>query len=182
MIDPDALLDHARRLAGSGRGRPPGVDLRRGVSAAYYSLFHNITDRAAQHLIGSADDVSKYAIRRTWRHGEIAVGAGLVVDRAKVLFHNPAEPLPKALAAFGPLPDLAAGDGYLVACLRRVSELQSLRHQADYDHSADFDKAGLLATCQKAELARNALAAASSVSTQSFFTLLTVRREHFRER
>ena len=32
------------------------ADLRRGVSAAYYALFHDVTDRAARHLIGSSPD------------------------------------------------------------------------------------------------------------------------------
>ena len=52
MIQPDGLLDHARALAESGPGRPPDADLRRGVSAAYYAVFHDLTDRAARHLIG----------------------------------------------------------------------------------------------------------------------------------
>lgn len=55
MISPDGLLDHARRLAGEGKGRPPDADLRRGVSAAYYAVFHDLTDRAARHIIGSAE-------------------------------------------------------------------------------------------------------------------------------
>lgn len=182
MIDPDALLAHARRLAGSGRGRPPDVDLRRGVSAAYYSVFHDITRQAAQHLIGSADVRAQNAIRRTWTHGEIAAASDLVVERAKVLLHSPEKPPGKALLAYGPLPDLAAGDGFLVAGLRRCGELQVIRHQADYDHEAIFDKASLLTACQRAELARNALADAAPGARQAFFTLLTVRRENFRER
>lgn len=182
MIDPDALLAHARRLAGSGRGRPPDVDLRRGVSAAYYSVFHDITRQAAQHLIGSADTSAQNAIRRTWTHGEIAAASALVVDRAKVLFHNPQAPAAKPLLAYGPLPDLAASDGFLVAGLRRFSELQVLRHQADYDHDATFDKASLLTACQRAKLARNALDDAAAGARQAFFTILTVRRENFQER
>jgi hypothetical protein len=71
MIQPDSLLDHARALAGSGPGLPPDVDLRRGVSAAYYSVFHDLTDRAARHLIGSAPEGARNKIRRTWSHGEL---------------------------------------------------------------------------------------------------------------
>lgn len=182
MIDPDALLAHARRLAGSGRGRPPDVDLRRGISAAYYSVFHDITRQAAQHLIGSADLSAQNAIRRTWTHGEIAASSGLVVDRAKVLLHSPEAPPAKSLLAYGPLPDLAANDGSLVAGLRRLGELQILRHQADYDHEATFGKASLLSACQRAELARNGLNAAAAGARQAFFTILTVRRENFQER
>lgn len=182
MIDPDALLAHALRLAGSGRGRPPDVDLRRGVSAAYYSVFHDITRQAAQHLIGSADAKAQNAIRRTWTHGELAAASALVVDRAKVLFQNPQAAAAKPLLAYGPLPDLAAGDGFLVAGLRRFGELQVLRHQADYDHEALFDKASLLTACQRAQLARNALNEAAAGARQAFFTILTVRRENFQER
>lgn len=182
MIDPDALLAHARRLAGSDRGRPPEVDLRRGVSAAYYSVFHDITKRAAQHLIGAADTRAQNAIRRRWGHGEIAAASGLVVDRAKVFLHNPEADPAKPLRAYGPLPDLAASDGFLVAGLRRFGELQVLRHLADYDHEATFDKASLLEVCQRAELARNALDGAAAQARQAFFTILTVRRENFQER
>lgn len=182
MIDPDALLAHALRLAATRRGRPPDVDLRRGVSAAYYAVFHEITRQAAQHLIGSASVRAQNAIRRTWTHGEIAAASALVVDRAKIVSHNPEAVAAKPLLAYGPLPDLAAGDGSLIAGIRRFGELQVLRHQADYDHEATFDKASLLTACQRAELARNALDEAGAGARQAFFTILTVRRENFQER
>jgi hypothetical protein len=44
-------LGHATRLAGTGAGRPPIVDLRRGVSAAYYALYHGLTGHAAAHAL-----------------------------------------------------------------------------------------------------------------------------------
>lgn len=72
MIEASALIEHARRLAGAGPGRPAGVDLRRGVSAAYYAVFHEITHQAARHLIGSAPPAQQNAIRRAWSHGELS--------------------------------------------------------------------------------------------------------------
>ena len=52
MIRPDGLLEHAAQLA-AGPGRPREADLRRGISAAYYAVFHDLTGRAARHLAGS---------------------------------------------------------------------------------------------------------------------------------
>lgn len=107
MIDPGGLLTHALRLAGQGRRRPPEADLRRGVSAAYYAVFHDLTDRAARHLIGSSPDGSRNQLRRSWSHGEFLAAAGLIVDRAKALAANAATPLTTEMAKGGPLVDLA---------------------------------------------------------------------------
>lgn len=182
MIQPDALLDHARALAGSGPGRPPDVDLRRGVSAAYYSVFHDLTDRAARHLIGSAPDSARNQIRRTWSHGELSAVAEIVVDRAPTLAANPSAPLSKEASTGGPLVDLAAGDADLVEALRLFGELQAGRHRADYDHEARFDKVTLLTSCRDASRARALLGSASSAGREALFTLLTLRRSDFRER
>lgn len=182
MIQPDGLLDHARTLAGSGRGRPPDVDLRRGVSAAYYSVFHDLTDRAARHLIGSAPDSARNQIRRTWSHGELSAVAEIIVDRAPTLAANPAAPLSKEASSGGPLVDLAAADAHLVEALRLFGELQAARHRADYDHDARFDKVTLLTACRDASTARVSLGSASPTSSEALFTLLTLRRSDFKER
>lgn len=182
MINPDGVLEHARRLAGSGRGRPPEADLRRGVSAAYYAVFHDVTDRAARHLIGSSPDDQRNKIRRSWSHGEVVTLANMVVDRARTIAANPAAPLTKELSECGPLIDIAASNADLVAALRLFSELQEQRHRADYDHDARFEKFTLLTACQNAQRARNLIADASPASREALFTLLTVRRKDFRER
>jgi len=182
MIQPDALLTHARALAGSGPGRPPDIDLRRGVSAAYYSVFHDLTDRAARHLIGSAPDSARNKIRRTWSHGELAAVSAIIVDRAKTLAANPAAPLSKEASAGGPLVDLATTDADLVEACRLFGELQAARHRADYDHDARFDKLTLLTACGDAARARALLASSSLASREALFALLTVRRSDFRER
>lgn len=181
-ISPDGLLDHPRRLAGQGRGRPPDVDLRRGVSAAYYSVFHDVTDKASRHLIGSAAETERNKLRRSWSHGEISAVAELVVGRAKTLAANPNAPLSADLAKWGPLIDLAAGDANLVSALRLFSELQEKRHRADYAHDARFEKLTLLSACADAKQARDSLGAASTVSREALFSLLTVRLSDFRPR
>jgi hypothetical protein len=158
------------------------VDLRRGVSAAYYAVFHDLTDRAARHLIGSSPDVERNKIRRTWSHGELAAAADMVVDRASTLRANPKAPMKPALRFGGPLVDIAARDLNLVAALRLFSELQQHRHRADYDHVAQFDKATLLTACRDAERARAHISVASPASREALFALLTVRRKDFQQR
>ena len=182
MINPDGMLEHARRLAGSGRGRPADADLRRGISAAYYALFHDLTDRAARHLIGSSGDEARNRLRRSRTHGEIATLAHLVNDRAKSVAHKPAVPAPKDLDEWGPLGDIAASDPEIVAALRLFPELQEQRHRADYDHDARFDKATLLSACQDAQRARQRLDGVTSSGREALFTLLAVRRRDFRSR
>ena len=182
MIRPDDLLDHARALLPSRRGRPKEVDLRRGTSAAYYAVFHHLTDEAARHLIGSAPQLDQNKIRRTWSHGELAAAADMIDERSNVLKRDPHAELPKPAQAWGPLVDMAAKDVALVEALRLFSELQGRRHLADYDHGASFDKLTLLSALRDATRSRELLAAASAASREALFTLITVRRSDFRER
>ena len=80
-IDPDGLLELARELAGTGRGRPPDVNLRRGVSTAYYALFHDITALAVEHALRSAPEDAKSHVRRAWSHSDVASAAHSVKER-----------------------------------------------------------------------------------------------------
>ena len=115
MIQPQDLLDHAKGLVPDSERRPKEIDLRRGVSAAYYSVFHHMTEKAAHHLIGSAPQVDQNRIRRTWTHGEIFKAAAMMVDRAPTPKANPSAPLEKDALAGGPLVDLAGSDADLVS-------------------------------------------------------------------
>ena len=130
MILPDMLLDHARRLAGSDASQTADVDLRRGVSAAYYAVFHDLTDRAARHLIGSLPEAERNKIRRPWSHGEFAAAAAVVAERARNVAANSARPLSKEARTGGPLVDIAAADSDLVAALQLFGELQEQRQLA----------------------------------------------------
>lgn len=56
-LSPDALFDHADRLAASrSLGTSPQWDIRRAISAAYYALFHFTMACVADILIGSAPE------------------------------------------------------------------------------------------------------------------------------
>ncbi|HVA90925.1 MAG TPA: hypothetical protein VNL71_13915, partial [Chloroflexota bacterium] len=71
-MDADQLLDHAQRLIDSRQvGAPRQVDLRRGVSASYYALFHALCARASATFAGVTTAYSNYGvlIYRALDHG-----------------------------------------------------------------------------------------------------------------
>ena len=156
--------------------------LRRGISTAYYSIFHDLTRHTASHLLGSCPQEIQNEIRRSWSHGEISQLAKHVLERANTLVRTPAAPVPGHLEKFGPLLDVVAQDAALVDTLRLFSDLQEQRHSADYDHEVRFLKWHLLKACRDARFARTRLLNASSAAREALFTLLTVRRADFRQR
>lgn len=182
MIDAERLLAHARSLAGTGRGRPPEADLRRGVSACYYVLYHAMTKAIVDQVAPDLSDTDKSRLRRTWGHGEISGIAELIASRATVLQHNPAAPLGKSEERWGPLVDISATDATTVEFCRAVSELRKQREDADYSHLAPFDKARLLGAYQDARRGLDALNGASRAGQQALVTLLIGIRADFRDR
>lgn len=182
MIDPDGMLTHAQRLAGAGPGRPPDSDLRRGVSAAYYAVFHEFTAMISNCLLPHLSDDAKGKVRRAFTHGELRGTADMVVERANVLAKNMNAPLPKRLEVWGPLLDISATDAHLVAGLRSFSRLQEQRHSADYDHAAKFDKFALAKQCTAAGAAINDLRATTPQGREALSTMSAVGRKDLRER
>ena len=138
MIDPDALLDHAEQIGNTLQGQPTDAALRRGISAAYYAVFHDLTGQAADHLVRSCPREIQNEIRRSWSHGEISQLAEYVVERAVILSRAPDAPLPGRLEKLGPLLDVVAQDAALVESLELFNDMQENRYSADYDHAESF--------------------------------------------
>ena len=182
MIDPDDLLDHAEQLGNPVPGQPTEAALRRGISAAYYAVFHDLTGQAAHHLVGSCSREIQNEIRRSWSHGEISQLAEYVVERAVTLSHAPDAPLLGRIERLGPLLDVIAKDAAIVESLRLFNDMQENRYSADYDHGERFAMRHLVEACANARLARTRLRAASHAARDALFTLLTVRRPDFRQR
>ena len=182
MIDPDELLRHAEQLGDTSRGNPTDAELRRGISAAYYAVFHDLTGHAASHLVGSCPQEIQNEIRRSWSHGEISQLAEYVVDRARVLNHSADAALAGQLEKLGPLLDIVAKDAALVDSLQLFNDMQERRHAADYDHGERFSELHLVQACSNARIARGRLGHASNAAREALFTLLTVRRADFRPR
>ena len=180
MIDPDGLLDHAERLADTGSGLPTDADLRRGISAAYYAVFHEVTGHAARHLVASCPQEIQNEIRRSWSHGEISQLANHVIDRSFALHRAPDASLAGRSEKLGPLLDVVAKDDNLVESLRLFNQMQEQRYLADYDHEQVFSESHLALACEHARLARTRFGAASNAAREAFFALLTVGRDDFR--
>lgn len=118
----DDLIQHATFLSDLNTpNEPKQVDLRRAVSAAYYSLFHLLTTEAAQNWKHPGQ---RHRFARLFDHGRMKTCAAKVASR--------------------PLPDDPA-EASVIADLKLVAsvfvELQQARHTADYDNSKVWSRA-----------------------------------------
>lgn len=71
-INVDHLLESVEHRVPGGRGAPRQVDLRRGISDAYYALFHELTYHVAQQVLRGTSSYVVERYRRTLKHGQLA--------------------------------------------------------------------------------------------------------------
>lgn len=126
----DDLLEQASGLVRGGRlGRPRQADLRRGVSSAYYALFHTIVDGAIASAVRGSGAPVDARLRRTITHSAVKTSAGW--------FASGKQP-PRVIA------DMLGGpvcDPTLTQVCTSVLDLQEERHRADYDLASSFRRA-----------------------------------------
>lgn len=131
------LLDQARALATKEPKRPKQASLRRAVSAAYYSLFHLLTEDVARAMFGGFDaNGLRHVFRRAFQHQTMkkaaqGFGAASLADPWKPLLPSPSPQLMLVAGAF--------------------VDLQQARHQADYDHSHRLTRAEAIDLVERAE-------------------------------
>jgi len=113
------LLEQAEHLIDRDGADPKQASLRRSVSTAYYALFHLLIDEAVNNW-GIARHRGKLA--RTFDHGPMK----RVCDDYVKSFYSAGRPASSLL---------------LKEVARTFSELQSMRHTADYDNSCIWTKA-----------------------------------------
>ena len=118
------LLALARASLESGSGRPSQAVLCRAVSTVYYAMFHALARSGADLLIGKTPAArNKQAWRKTYRsleHGR----ANAACENKKAM-----RQFPRAIRNFGGI----------------FSDMQSRRHQADYDPLIRFTKIEVMA-------------------------------------
>jgi uncharacterized protein (UPF0332 family) len=138
------LLDQARHLITKEPRRPRQASLRRGVSSAYYALFHKLTDASANFLVGgsgSGRQALRHALRRRYIHGEM-------------------KSVSNSFAAGAPPQLWQQAAGAISTELRKVAEtfveLQEARHEADYDHARAWTRQEAIELVQRAEQAFDA--------------------------
>ena len=122
MLRPSEFLDLARRLLQPEERIANDVDLRRSISTSYYALFHTVLTTAAERFVGADPSRQRgYAIvYRAFNHSQMRqVCESLTLP---LLSKSLRQQLGRETAH----PDLR--DFAVV-----FTELQSRRHQADYD-------------------------------------------------
>ncbi len=155
------LIRHAIRLLGNTAKSESGTaDLRRAVSAAYYGLFHHLSEAAVQQIAPQVSLETANRIHRWLDHQEIK---RICIEFAKIHLNHP-------------LRDLL-GDSSSVA-MQTVAvafiQLQEARHSADYDMGYQLnweDARQLIAVAAKAITAWDRLApsAESNIFVLSLF-------------
>jgi hypothetical protein len=128
VIKPHNLLEHAWTLLNvdldeNGMAKSfREVDVRRAISAAYYGLFHALTEDAANHAVSSGNPGIRTLVRRAFDHGQMKKVCVAIRD---------GQPGSRAW------PDLFGREPEQRERLRFVAssfvELQEARHLADYD-------------------------------------------------
>ena len=132
------LLQQAAELLRKEAKRPRQASLRRAVSAAYYALFHLLTDEAAKLLVsGPQRAVLRQCLRRAFAHGAMKTVSN---DFGRGV---PSRQFLPALAG-------AAVPGALRQVATAFVGLQQARHEADYDHLRTYTKAEAVDVVQQA--------------------------------
>lgn len=140
-LSPEGLLEAARHLVPTGRGRPRKPRLRRAISTAYYAAFVALTSEASVHQPSGA---AKNAVRR-------------------LVSHTSARGACKDLASTGTvrwLPGHPKCHSDLLLFARNFESLYDLRHLADYDREYSCTKPEAVTALERAEAAIEALASA----------------------
>ena len=135
--DAPATEEIARVLAGFPA--PSEADLRRGVSAAYYALFHAVTLRASAFLAPGRGLPQQYRNARRFEHRSVRLAALWVTESGTA---------PRSLASR--IADARNGEA-----VRRVADairhLSYERRDADYNHFAQFTDSGALRAIDRAD-------------------------------
>ena len=119
------LLRQARHLATKEPRRPSQASLRRGVSAAYYALFHLLVDEAVQRMIAASRHSLRDCLRRAFAHGTMNTVAQMFAK-------NSVSPKLSPGLSGHPL------QPKLIKVAEAFVDLQQARHDADYDMSQRF--------------------------------------------
>lgn len=162
VLNPEHLLDQALLLVNATPGRKPRqVNLRRAISTAYYAVFHQLLTAAADEVVnkGMRGDSRHSLVYRSIDHGAV-----------KRICNEAAQPTPTPkYRNFVPLTGFEP-------TIRRFSiaflQLQSRRHDADYDPSQMFTTVDALFAIDLAENALNDFASFSAEGRKLFLILM----------
>ncbi|MBW3539716.1 MAG: hypothetical protein KY476_05550 [Planctomycetes bacterium] len=134
------MLEQARHLAKRDRRRPQQGNLRRAVSTAYYALFHFLIDRASRFLVGSSGDRTplRQLLSRAFSHADVALACKSFSGGT----------LPATIGRYFAGMSIPAQVQNLAETLGLA---QQLRHRADYDLAASFNRNDVLSLIDDVE-------------------------------
>jgi uncharacterized protein (UPF0332 family) len=122
-VSPRDLIATARLLAASSKHKPSQVNLRRGVSTAYYALFHALAANGADLLIGGRSSARS---RDAWRQVYRALDHGTARNACQN--NRVISRLPKPIEVFANL----------------FVTMQIKRNEADYDPTVRYTRSEVL--------------------------------------
>lgn len=141
-LAPD-LLEQARSLAAIDPKRPKVANLRRAISAAYYSLFHLLLDDFERQFVP--------ALRRCVTHNDMTRASRMIEDLYKEQ-QQPTGPKTKASLI---LKDITISTDLLAVASSFIA-LQKARHEADYGVHTGHSRSDALANIMRCEKAHAA--------------------------
>jgi hypothetical protein len=163
ILNPEHLLEQADKLTAlGGRGQPRQADLRRAISASYYAAFHATLAAAADLFIGANKRITGQYILvyRSVDHKELRELCSKLPN------------MPRNLAQYAP----AGGfDADIKAFARALLELQTKRHDADYNPSIRVSRSDARLAVSTARDALQRLSTANPQSREAFLALLLFR-------
>jgi len=125
---PEHLLEQARHLAQRERTRPRQASLRRAVSTAYYALFHFLIRETLRQIGPNLSDDNYNRAYRWFDHGNMSRVAR-IFSQEMVRISNSKDVL------------VQSDSRAIKFVALSFAELQELRHSADYDPGASFQRA-----------------------------------------
>jgi uncharacterized protein (UPF0332 family) len=130
------LLKQADRLTTLESKRPKQASLRRAISSAYYSLFHLLIDDGARVI--TSNPVLRPHVARSFQHMEMKK----ICDAIS----KPLSPTSHWLAKFFVFPVAAE----LISVCQTFSDLQEMRHIADYDTARSVTRSEAVSAVSRA--------------------------------
>ncbi len=137
------LLQQAKDLASKEKNKPRQASLRRAVSAAYYSLFHQFIDEPTKQAAGTAANTRDLRLRlgRTFDHLHMKKMCGIFADKNSK--------------------NGWIDQGKITADLRLAAsafvQLQTERHEADYNTTLSFTRYDVRQLIGKSEFAQRTI-------------------------
>ena len=171
------LLNQAETLARiDTRGKPKQANLRRAVSAAYYSLFHFLVEEVCRGVMGTQHTERGYrqSLARAFVHSTMK-------DACKSFAGGQ---LPKSVER--PLPK-STGGGYVVSKpIQNIAaifvDLQEERHLADYDLSKQFKRSDVLALIEQTAAYISTFSTLPASHDRQFFLVCLLTWKELRNR